>query len=562
MKNLSLRGILLPLLFLSVWPLTGAAEDTQHEARWSRVLEQPLTKKPATTKGYKYLDFVEKQFFYQLERLVTCSNRFQDVRSLLGLGGRQEALNVNAYDEVADSSWFTNRLGQGFKPAKGKGPEIRGPWTILAAKGEGITPGLIIRDPHGDRYLLKFDPPGHHELASGAEMISTKIFHDAGFNVPDNFLVEFKPELLQLDSKAHLTELGKKRPLTSDDLQHLLARVPRQKEGTLRALASKFIEGEMLGPFPFRGRRYGDKNDVIPHEHRRELRGYRVFAAWLNHNDSREANSLDTFIPHPHGGGGLVKHYLLDFGSTLGSAGTGPKQGRLLHDYVFSYQKVFASLFSLGAYAPYTPTPRWEHIPEYPSVSLFEGDSFDPERWRPSYPNPPFQNMTPRDAFWATKIIVRFTDETIAALVKEARYSDPSAAKYVTQTLIKRRDKIGRHWFSKIAPLDDCLLAGNEETPVLKCTDLAVRSGFEKGMTHYRYRWQLARNGTPLSPWHEGQIPSFPLVTAELERIHKNKIYALRVELKREPEKFWGPPLDILIMKEPLRIIGWQRKSR
>jgi len=44
------------------------------------------------------------------------------------------------------------------------------------------------------------------------------------------------------------------------------------------------------------GTRPDDPNDIYPHERRRELRGPRVFAAWLNHDDARSITSIDTHV--------------------------------------------------------------------------------------------------------------------------------------------------------------------------------------------------------------------------------------------------------------------------
>jgi hypothetical protein len=105
------------------------------------------------------------------------------------------AANVNSLDEVPNSTWFTNRIGifpttpaeAARGPIRGPGPDQRAVWTVVSAKTEGATPGFNIRDSRGDTYVIKFDPPGYPGMASAAGVISGRILHTAGYNVPDNW---------------------------------------------------------------------------------------------------------------------------------------------------------------------------------------------------------------------------------------------------------------------------------------------------------------------------------------------------------------------------------------
>src|SRR5262249_37552401 len=150
------------------------------------------------------------------------------------------------------------------------------------------------------------------EMATASEMITSKFFYALGYNVAQYFIINFKPSELKISPEAKVTnELDQQKPLTSEFVENLLGTVSRTKDGAIRAMASRLIP-DGLGPFKFYGTRSDDGNDIFPHEHRRELRGYYVFCSWLNHDDSRSINTLDAFDAQ-----GYVKHYLLDFGSTL-----------------------------------------------------------------------------------------------------------------------------------------------------------------------------------------------------------------------------------------------------
>ena len=77
-------------------------------------------------------------------------------------GKPRQALNVDRFDEVQDSSWFTNRnayrplsledIARG--PDTGQGPDTTQSWTVTQAKLEGVTPGFYIKDSRGDRYVI------------------------------------------------------------------------------------------------------------------------------------------------------------------------------------------------------------------------------------------------------------------------------------------------------------------------------------------------------------------------------------------------------------------------
>jgi hypothetical protein len=206
--------------------------------------------------------------------------------------------------------------------------------------------------------------------------------------------------------------------------------------------------GKPVGPFEYYGTRADDPNDVFPHEHRRELRGLAVFAAWLNHDDSRSINTLDMLVKENDRQ--YVKHYLIDFGSTLGSASTNAQKPRAGNEFYWEFKPAIARIATLGLWD--RPWIRAEY-PNLPSVGAFESTVFDPKSWKPEYPNPAFMNLQPEDGYWAARIVMSFTDDDIRKMVRTGLLSDPRSEQYVVETLIQRRDKIGQAYLNAVSPL-------------------------------------------------------------------------------------------------------------
>jgi hypothetical protein len=229
----------------------------------------------------------------------------------------------------------------------------------------------------------------------------------------------------------------------------VLEKAARKPDGRYRVLVSRFADGKPLGNFRYYGTRPDDPNDIVAHEHRRELRGARVFAAWLNHDDSRGVNSLNML--ETSNGRGWVRHYMFDFGSILGSGTVYAQRHRAGNEYIFEPRPGWLTLATLGLYIRPWMTIPYPKVPA--SVGRLESDRFDPVRWKPEYPNSAFDNMRPDDAFWAARIVSRFTDAHVRAVVEKAKYSDARATDFMTQTIIARRDKVVAAWLNGVNPI-------------------------------------------------------------------------------------------------------------
>ena len=64
---------------------------------------------------------------------------------------------------------------------------------MTSAKRDGVTPGFVIEDQQKNKYLLKFDPPDHPEVASAVDVIGSKVFYALGYYAHKNYIVHFAP---------------------------------------------------------------------------------------------------------------------------------------------------------------------------------------------------------------------------------------------------------------------------------------------------------------------------------------------------------------------------------
>jgi len=426
---------------------------------------------------------------------------YDESRNLFGNPGdpnmNRRAMNINTIDEVPDSTWFTNRI-IGPTPMTieeiVKGPDMTtgpapGTWTIVSGKSDGITPGFTILDSAGERWFIKFDPPKWREMATGAEVAVTKLFHALGYNVPENHITFLTRENLVVGEQATIAAVdGGERHLTDRDIDRLLRIAAEEPDGSYRVVASRALPGKPVGPFLYVGTRSDDPNDIVPHEHRRELRGLRVFAAWTNHVDTKAINSLDTIVTE--NGRAVVRHHLIDFGSTMGSASIKPREYDEGHHYIADGGPTIKGILSLGLYIP---AFHFIDYPSYRSVGYFSADGFHPPAWKPRVPNPAFRRARPDDTFWAARRVMAFTDDMIRAAVKTGRYSEPAAETHIADTLIARRDAIGRAWLTDVNPVIE---PGLDAAGTLTFKNAAVTAGVAQSPASYEIAWFAFDNAT------------------------------------------------------------------
>lgn len=558
------RGVpILGLLGLASGCQTPAWQQTPHDLRFQRVPPPILHERPEKTEP--------TDWWYTLEQTTTrpLGRALSPIHWIDQASGGLPAHDVNNFGEVMDSPWFENRLGRRRMTVEDvvRGPNTLdgpapGPLRVLNGKVVGASAGLTLEDAQGHRFLVKFDPPAYPGLATGAELITTKILHAAGYYVPENYIHRFSLRDLVLTPGAKGPgPHGTVKPMTQANLKDLMMLANPTLGDEVQALFSRIIEGEPMGPFTYEGRRRDDPNDTIPHERRRSLRGYRWFCAWTNNTDTRASNSLDVFRPSSEDEStGHLVHYLLDFGNSLGSLGTKPKYPSDGYDPVISWTVLGELFFTAGIrYRYWLPVER----SPFRSIGIFEAKVFEPSRWTPSIANPAFLASTAHDDFWAAAIIARFTKPMLEGIVQEARYRDPRAGDYVVEVLWARREKILRRAFRRMAPLHDAEVRGTE----VRWVDLGALSGLDR-VQDLAYRYRLVHHGQgQISDEGEVSEPVLDLGLAAFEgrnqaALERNPFFTLEVYRSRKGREDPAVKLHLRWRGDRFSAVGIDRNVR
>jgi hypothetical protein len=404
------------------------------------------------------------------------------------------AQNANTIEEVPDSSWFTNRIGTKALTVDDvvRGPNVGAPpdpshWVVWRDKTSGSHAGFSAKDATGETWFLEFDPPYYPNAATAAAVMATKIYWALGYNQVESYVTTFDPKQMEIDPGATIRRLnGKRTPMTRADVEELLANAARRPDGTYRVFAGRMLPGKIIGRYRYQGTRPDDPNDLVPHENRRELRALGVFGAWTNVTDFKAENTLDSIVTengHP-----IVKHYLQDVGSSFGMCND-------IYTWDVSWEHFYQGRTMAKRVASFGfALSPWQTVKytEAPEIGKFEGDRFDPRKWRGHTPNAAIMEMRDDDAFWAAQRVAAFSDDMIRAIVHTGEFTDPASEKAIGDIMIKRRDKILRAYLPAVNPI----VAPRLENNRLSFENAAVAADVAHAPEVYRASWFQFDNAT------------------------------------------------------------------
>ena len=180
----------------------------------------------------------------------------------------------------------------------------------------------------------------------------------------------------------------------------------------------------------------GDPNDVVAHEDRRDLRGARLLAAWLNHFDTREQNTMDVFVPlraDDEASAGHVRHYILDLGDCFGSVwNVDGISKRLGTAYYLDFGYVFEDFVTFGV----IERPWTARSAPAGSSHYFSARDFVPRIGEVGLSQSRVHAHDRGGWSMDARILSHFDAPLVAAAVSVGQY-DPESTRYLEATLLR-----------------------------------------------------------------------------------------------------------------------------
>ena len=171
--------------------------------------------------------------------------------------------------------------------------------------------------------------------------------------------------------------------------------------------------------------------------------------------------------------------------------------------------------------------------------------------------------MTDRDAFWAAKIIMRFTPEELRAIVETGQFSDPREEEYFLEVLIERQRKTAREYLNRLNPLDEFEVADG----LLRFANLAERHDFADPGSTYRVQWSIYDNGAdrlqPLGAPREQTRAALPLPRAFEVRPGGNRFLLAEIRTRHDDHPRWNRRVGVYLrpVGDTFEVVGLERES-
>ena len=147
--------------------------------------------------------------------------------------------------------------------------------------------------------------------------------------------------------------------------------------------------------------------------------------------------------------------------------------------------------------------------------------------------------MQPDDAFWGARLVSRFSDAAIRAIVQSAGFDDPAAVEYLTSTLIRRRDIVARQWLNGVNPIVDVSLS---PAGALTFSNAAVSA---RVATHglYTIAWAAFDNESGASEQVAVEKQTEPRGTAPAVLLSKADYIAATIWSEHPEHPRWATPI-------------------